>query len=221
MNLPNKITTSRFFITVIFVVVMLWEFPHHYSVAAALFFLGGLSDIADGEIARRRNLKTDFGVLMDPLIDKIMVCAGFIMLIAAPTPPAMAQAIAALGLPHWLQIPGPTLLMPAWMVIIIVARELAITGLRLLAANNQVVLAAESIGKRKTNLQVTAVIAILICVSYPDWGAGARSFFDAKVGVLPWSLWFTLLVTWAAVALTMVSGIHYLWGNRALFLKDM
>ncbi len=219
MNLPNQITTSRFFITVAFVAAMLWEFPHHYSVAAALFLLGGLSDIADGEIARRRNLKTDFGVLMDPLADKIMICSGYIMLVAVPTPDWIAKAMQQAGLPSWLSVPGPPMLVPAWMAIIIVARELAITGLRLMAANKRVVLAAESIGKRKTNLQVTTVISILVCVSYPDWGM--RGVFDAKIGKLPWSLWFTMLVTWASVILTLVSGIHYLWTNRTLYLDDM
>ena len=221
MNLPNKITTSRLVITVAFVVVLLMKFPLNTTVACALFFIGGISDIVDGMIARRRGLVTDFGKLMDPLADKIMVCAGFIMLIAAPTPPAMAEAIAALRLPHWLQIPGPTSLMPAWMVIIIVARELAITGLRLLAASKGVILPAEAIGKRKTNLQVGAVIAILICVSYHDWGTWGPQFFDPKISGVPWSVWVTMIGTWAAVGLTAISGGHYLWRNRALFMKDV
>ena len=82
MNLPNKLTASRFFITLIFVVVMLWDaVPYNTSWAALLFFIGGMTDIADGIIARRRNLRTDFGALMDPLADKILVCAGFILLV--------------------------------------------------------------------------------------------------------------------------------------------
>ena len=76
MNLPNKLTTSRFFITLIFVIIVLWDtLPYNTSWAALLFFIGGMTDIADGIIARRRNLQSDFGALMDPLADKILVTA--------------------------------------------------------------------------------------------------------------------------------------------------
>ncbi|MBL69292.1 MAG: CDP-diacylglycerol--glycerol-3-phosphate 3-phosphatidyltransferase [Verrucomicrobiales bacterium] len=223
MNLPNKITTSRFFITVAFVVVLLFEWQWATTAACLLFLIGGLSDIADGEIARRRNLKTDFGILMDPLADKIMVCAGFIVLVgmSASTHPYISEQPNIPHVPRWLEVPGQDFLMPAWMVIIIVARELAITGLRLLAASKNVVLPAETIGKRKTNLQVVSVISVLVCVSYPHWGDWGQRLFSPEISGLPWSIWFTLLVTWGAVVLTGVSGVHYLWRNRDLYLKDM
>ena len=197
MNLPNKLTTSRFFITIAFVIVVLWDgLPYNTSWAALLFFIGGLTDIADGVIARRRNLQTDFGALMDPLADKMLICSAFIAFIEL----------------EW---------MPAWLVIVIVARELAITGLRLLAANKQVVLPAEKIGKRKTNLQFASVIAMLILISYPEWGPGWIQFFGWEIAGWPWSIWFTFIATWGAVGLTAVSGIHYLWRNRELYMKDM
>jgi phosphatidylglycerophosphate synthase len=123
--------------------------------------------------------------------------------------------------PRWLEVPGQDLLMPAWMVIIIVARELAITGLRLLAVSKNVVLPAESIGKRKTNLQVVSVISVLVCVSYHHWGDWGPKVFTPQIAGAPWSIWFTLFVTWGAVLLTGISGIHYLWRNRDLYLKDM
>ncbi|MSR66012.1 MAG: CDP-diacylglycerol--glycerol-3-phosphate 3-phosphatidyltransferase [Pedosphaera sp.] len=221
MNLPNKITTSRLVITVAFVVVLLMDFPLNTTVACALFFIGGISDIVDGMIARRRGLVTDFGKLMDPLADKIMVCAGFVMLIGIEMPFTLEQKIPDGWMPAWAEVPGQHLLLPAWMAIIIVARELAITGLRLLAASKGVILPAEAIGKRKTNLQVGAVIAILICVSYDDWGTWGRQFFDPKISGVPWSVWVTMIGTWAAVGLTAISGGHYLWRNRALFMKDL
>ena len=94
MNLPNKLTTSRFFITIAFVIVVLWDrLPYHTSWAALLFFIGGLTDIADGIIARRRNLQTAFGALMDPLADKVLVCAGFILLVGMQIPEAHADMI--------------------------------------------------------------------------------------------------------------------------------
>ena len=220
MNLPNKLTASRFFITLIFVVVMLWDaVPYNTSWAALLFFIGGMTDIADGIIARRRNLRTDFGALMDPLADKILVCAGFILLVGTKMNPE--TQLGSYHLPEALAAPGTNLLMPAWMVIIIVARELAITGLRLLAANKQVVLPAENIGKGKTIFQVTSIISMLILISYPGWGESWVKFFGWQIGGWPWSIWFTFLAIWGAVSLTAASGTHYLWRNRDLYMKDL
>ena len=125
MNLPNKLTVSRFILTVAFLSVMFSRVPFHETIALALFLAAGVSDFLDGALARRRKLITNFGILMDPLADKIMVCTAFI-------------AFVGLG---WL---------PAWMAVVVVARELAITGLRLLAASKSVVLAAERYGKHKT-----------------------------------------------------------------------
>ena len=220
MNLPNRLTLSRFLITIMFVVVVLWDaVPYNTSWAALLFFIGGMTDIADGIIARRRNLRTDFGALMDPLADKILVCAGFILLVGTKMNPK--TQLGSYHLPEALAAPGTDLLMPAWMVIIIVARELAITGLRLLAANKQVVLPAENIGKGKTVFQVTSIISMLILISYPGWGESWVKFFGWQIGGWPWSIWFTFLAIWGAVSLTAISGAHYLWRNRDLYMKDL
>ena len=220
MNLPNKLTTSRFLITFIFAVLILWDsLPYNTSWAALLFFIGGMTDILDGHLARKHGLQTDFGALMDPLADKILVCAGFILLVGMKINPE--TQLGSYQLPEALAAPGKELLMPAWMVIVIVARELAITGLRLLAANKQVVLPAENIGKRKTNLQFVAIISMLVIISYPGWGEGWVKFFGVEVAGWPWSIWFTFIATWSAVGLTLVSGVHYLWVNRDLYLRDM
>src|SRR6266700_4868129 len=116
MNLPNKLTVSRFGFTVAFLAVFFSGLPFHETIALILFCLGGVTDFLDGEIARRRKLITNFGILMDPLADKILVCSAFIAFVGV----------------NWL---------PAWMAVIVVARELTITGLRLLAASKNVVLA--------------------------------------------------------------------------------
>jgi CDP-diacylglycerol--glycerol-3-phosphate 3-phosphatidyltransferase len=197
MNLPNKLTISRFILTVAFLAVMFSQVRYHQTIALVLFVAGGISDFLDGQIARRQNLITNFGILMDPLADKIMVCSAF---------------IAFVGL-NW---------MPAWMVVIVVSRELAITGLRLLAASKNVVLAAEGYGKHKTVSQIVAIISILVMASYPDWGALGQNILGlAIIGKSPWVNWFTKLSIWVAVGLTFVSGWLYLWRNRALYLQDM
>jgi CDP-diacylglycerol--glycerol-3-phosphate 3-phosphatidyltransferase len=197
MNLPNKLTISRFILTIAFLVVMFSKMPYHQTIALVLFVAGGISDFLDGMIARRRKLITNFGILMDPLADKIMVCSAF---------------IAFVGL-NWI---------PAWMVVIIVARELAITGLRLLAASKNVVLAAEGYGKHKTISQIVAIISILVSASCNEWGSLGRAIFGFHLfGEGPWIGWFTEVAIWVAVALTFISGWLYLWKNRAIYLQDL
>src|SRR5882762_4238535 len=156
MNLPNKLTLSRFFLTVAFLVVMFSRVRFHETIALILFVAGGISDFLDGQIARRRKLITSFGILMDPLADKIMVCSAFIAFIEL----------------DWIR---------AWMVVIVVARELAITGLRLLAASKNVVLAAEGYGKHKTISQIVAIIAILVLHSYKEWGPLGQGVFGLPI----------------------------------------
>src|SRR6476646_3150909 len=165
MNLPNKLTISRFVLTAAFLIVMFSMAPFSETIALVLFVAGGITDFLDGQIARRRKLITNFGILMDPLADKIMVCSAF---------------IAFVGL-KWI---------PAWMVVIIVSRELAITGLRLLAASKNVVLAAEGYGKHKTISQNVAIIAILVLASYQQWGpVGEAVFGFSMVNSEPWVNW--------------------------------
>ncbi len=220
MNLPNKITTSRFVITFMFAIVMLWDtLPYHTSLAALFFLVGGVTDLLDGIIARKYDLKTDFGALMDPLADKVLMCAGFIVLVGMEV--KEGTQFGSYSVPVALAAPGKDLLIPAWMVIIIVSRELAITGLRLLAANKRVVLPAENIGKWKTNFQFVAVMFMLILSSYPEWGESWVQFFGWEIAGVPWSILVTFIATWGAVGLTLVSGAHYLWTNRHLYMEDM
>lgn len=106
------------------------------------------------------------------------------------------------------------------MVVVIVARELAITGLRLLAASRSVVLAAEGFGKHKTISQMVAIVAILVSMSHLQWGAVGRWTFGMEVGGKPWIDWLVPVASWVAVGLTMLSGAIYLWRNRDLYLQD-
>ena len=196
MNLPNKLTVSRFVLTIAFLAVMFSKVSFHETIALGLFVAGGVTDFLDGHIARRDKLITNFGILMDPLADKILVCSAF---------------IAFVGL-EWI---------PAWMVVIIVARELAITGLRLLAASKNVVLAAEGYGKNKTITQIVAIVSLLVVHSYTQWGTLGTAVFGPQMFGAPWVKWFTEIAIWLAVALTFISGWLYLWRNRALYLEDM
>jgi len=195
MNVPNKLTISRFVLTVAFLLVMFTNIPHFETIALLLFSAASLTDYFDGKIARRDNLITNFGILMDPLADKILVCSAFIAFVG----------------PGWL---------PAWMVVIVVARELAIIGLRLLAASKNLVLAAERFGKHKTISQIVAIISVLVLKSYQEWGP-IGAIFGFSVFGEPWVIWFTSLSIWLAVILTFSSGVVYLWRNRGLYLVDL
>ena len=195
MNLPNQLTVSRFILTIIFLVALFTEFPLNTTVALLLFGVAGITDGLDGVIARRRKLITNFGKLMDPLADKILTCSAFIAFVGE----------------GWID---------AWMVVLIVARELAITGLRLLAASKNVVLAAEGWGKHKTISQITTTIAILVLVSYQEWGWLGRPFAIELAG-RAWVAWFTDLSKWLTVILTALSGWLYLWNNRDVYLSDV
>ena len=189
MNVPNRLTVARLVLTVVFLVLFFRPFRFGDTLALIVFCAASLMDYFDGKIARRDNLITNFGILMDPLADKILICSAFIAFVGRE-------------------------LMPAWMVVIIVARELAITGLRLLAATKQLVIGAEKYGKHKTISQIVATISVLVLISYPEWGAWSRPVFDW------WVPQFTALAKWVAVILTGISGAIYLWRNRELYLSD-
>src|SRR5580692_9010716 len=147
MNLPNKLTVSRFVLTALFLWALFcpWQIPLRNTLALVFFCVAGFTDFLDGKIARSRGLITNFGILMDPLADKIMTCSAFIAFVESSR-----------------LNPDSPVRVAAWMVIIIVARELTITGLRLLAASKNIVLAAENFGKHKTISQIAAIIALLV-----------------------------------------------------------
>lgn len=195
MNVPNKLTVSRFVLTFFFLIATFSEFNLHETIALLLFSAAGLTDYFDGKIARRDNLITNFGILMDPLADKILVCSAFIAFVGR----------------GW---------MPSWMAIIVVARELAITGLRLLAASKSLVLAAEGFGKHKTISQIVAILSMLVFHSYQQWGQFGELVFGFPARK-PWVEIFTKLSLDVAVVLTFTSGAIYLWRNRRLYLTEL
>jgi len=212
VNLPNKLTVSRFVLTAAFLWAMFSRSPVNDTLALVFFSVAGITDFLDGKIARDRKLITSFGTLMDPLADKVMICSAFIALVerhmGAMVRGDLPVVFTAGDYPVYAKV-------EAWMVVIIVARELGITGLRLLAASKNVVLAAERYGKHKTISQISAVIALLVMDAYGEWWAWLHNFFS------PWTPWFALATLWLTVILTSTSGALYLWRNRTIYLKDM
>ena len=171
MNLPNKLTVLRVCMIPFFVVMLLLnggENQTYRYIAAAIFIVASLTDMLDGKIARKYNLVTNFGKFMDPLADKLLVCSALICLVDLKQ-------------------------LPAWMVIVIISREFIISGFRLVASDNGIVIAASYWGKFKTTFQMIAVVLLIV-------GIPALSMV-------------TTAVVWIALVLTVISLVDYIAKN--------
>ena len=193
MNLPNKLTVARLILTFLFVgLLTIEDLPLAKTLALLVFVIAAVTDFLDGHIARKHGLITNFGKLMDPLADKVLMCAGFVLLTE-----------------HGL--------IPAWIVILILTREFLVTGLRLLASAEGVVLAAENLGNYKTTAQIVTVIYFLLYLAAGEAGLGwLKPFFDAFY-FGPQHLGAALI--WLSLILTMWSGFSYVWKNRKLLAE--
>jgi CDP-diacylglycerol--glycerol-3-phosphate 3-phosphatidyltransferase len=192
LNLPNKLTSARLVLTMVFVAVLALPLPYKFSIGLVLFSIASFTDFLDGHYARKFGLVTTFGKLMDPLADKILMCSAFVVLCAEN-------------------------LIPAWVVVIILAREFLVTGIRLVATSQGAVLAADNLGKLKTVFQISTVIYFLVFRASTETAfAFIAPLFDVKAlspSVLGWILIGLSLFT------TLVSGLNYLLNNRQL-LED-
>ncbi len=193
VNLPNAITFSRLVLTVAFVIVVSRESATHYGIGLALFSIAAATDFLDGWLARRMGLVTPLGKLMDPLVDKILVCSAFVFFSAAG-------------------------LCPVWITALILGREFLVTGLRQVAVEAGEVLAADTLGKWKTTFQLTYLITGLVWLTFSNLDdPGALAGFLASLASPDG--WLMRISLWAAVALTVVSGYNYFHNSRHLILK--
>ncbi len=196
MTLPNRITVARFFVPVVFIPALMGAWQYGRIAALALFIIGMASDWLDGYLARRLNCMSDFGRLMDPLADKVLVVSALICFVARD--PQIVKA---------------------WMVVIIVAREFLVTGLRLIAMQNHQVLSAEGIGKHKTAWQMIAITSLLAFDAFGDLRPLMPNAVQHWVDlIMPPAL---VAVFYVATALTMISGALYFWRHRAIVLPHV
>ncbi len=199
MNLPNRLTIARIGLTGLFVsALLLPHFPAGKTVAFVVFLVASLTDWYDGWLARRNRQETAFGALLDPVADKILTGAAFICFVE-------------------MRDQNNNALVQAWMTLVIIGREFLVTGLRLVAREQGVVLKAEKLGKHKTISQMVAIIVILAgLAAREEWNSlgypGAN--FDAAFST---ATFYLMLLT---VALTLWSGLSYFWKNREAFLRD-
>jgi len=177
MNLPNKLTMLRMIMIPFFVLFMAAPFAAGRYIALVIFIAASLTDTADGYIARKYNLITDFGKFMDPLADKLLVCSAMICLV------------------HTNEI-------PYWIVIIIIAREFIISGFRLVAADNGIVIAASWWGKSKTICQMAMIIVVLLNFNFAFWHV------------------LETVLIYAALVLTVVSLADYIIKNKQVLGTD-
>ena len=177
MNLPNKLTILRICMIPFFIFFLLAQGGENYTyriIAAALFIIASLTDLLDGKIARKYNLVTNFGKFMDPLADKLLVCSALIALIELKQ-------------------------LPAWMVIIIISREFIISGFRLVASDNGIVIAASYWGKWKTTFQMVAVVLLIVNI--------------------PALAFVTTACVWISLALTIISLVDYIAKNYKILTE--
>lgn len=172
MNLPNKLTVLRIIMVPFFIAAYMEKW---FFVAFTLFIVASLTDMLDGKIARARNLVTNFGKIMDPLADKILVYSALCLFVENGT-------------------------IPGWTLIIILAREFVVSGMRTVAASEGIVIAAAMSGKIKTVLQMVAVIILIIAV-----------------GPVPQLKTIGMLVFWASLVMTVYSGTEYVLKNKSVF----
>ncbi len=188
MNLPNRLTILRIILTFIFIIFISLEGLSPKIIAFIIFIIASLTDYLDGYLARRNNQVTDFGKLMDPIADKILILSAFLVFVQMQ-------------------------LISAWMVVVIFSREALITGLRIFAISKGKVLEAEAAGKHKTVSQIVAIFLIFVSIIFKEalikffsWGGSIDYIFKVSIFVL-------MIIT---VSLTVISGLSYLWRNRKL-----
>ena len=198
MNLPNKLTLTRIILfPVVVIFIMLRNVPFHWLIAAIVFIAAAITDFLDGRRARKRGIVTDFGKLMDPIADKLLVISAFVALVAVDMPDAAFGRLCS-----------------PWVVIIILAREFTVQSARMIYVERGTVIAANLWGKAKTVIQIISLVIIFIILFALETVLPMLGM-DTQPYLTPASIVITA-VTWLSALVTVISGITYLWKCRDL-----
>ena len=192
MNLANKLTISRIVLTFVFMFFLFSKGLVFKTLALVVFIIATWTDYLDGFLAKKRNEISDFGKLMDPIADKILVIAAFLAFVEMK-------------------------LVPAWIVVIIIFREFLITGLRLIALVKGRIIEAEMAGKHKTVSQMLSIYIILFFIVIKEYGTNMFGFWNPGLEYVLKNIIFSLMILTAF--LTLISGISYLIKNKAFFIN--
>ncbi len=192
MNLANKLTISRIVLTFVFMFFLFSKGIVFKTLALVVFIIATWTDFLDGFLAKRRNEITDFGRLMDPIADKILIIAAFLAFVEMK-------------------------LVPAWIIVIIIFREFTITGLRLIALVKGKVIEAEMAGKHKTVSQMVSIYMILFFIVLKEYSANIFGFWNENLEFFLKNIIFYMMILTAL--LTLISGISYLIKNKRFFIN--
>ncbi len=192
MNLPNKLTVLRIVLAPLFLLLAVWDFPFHYAASLMVFIAAALTDMFDGKIARARGLITNLGKFLDPLADKMLTTAAFLLFLVTGQ-------------------------MDVWGLMLVLTREFMVTSVRLLAAKDGTVIAASIWGKTKTVAQFIAIIYTLTALEFSTWQHTLLGSFALPEAVFSIPLVIGRIFIWISVVLTVASGMEYVWANRHFF----
>ena len=192
MNIPNKLTILRILMAPVFLWLMLWDFPFHYLVAGLVFGLAALTDLLDGHVARKYGLVTNMGKFLDPLADKMLTTAAFLMFLVAGR-------------------------LDVWAVMLILTREFMVTSIRLISAKEGTVIAASFSGKAKTVMQYIAILFTIAAMEFSTWQHTVLIDFSLPDAVFSIPLTVGSALLWIATILTVISGVQYVYNGRDFF----
>lgn len=195
MNLPNKLTVVRMILAPLFLLLAVWDFPFHYAVSLVVFIVAALTDMLDGKIARARGLITNFGKFLDPLADKMLTTAAFLLFLDRGV-------------------------MDVWALMLVLTREFMVTSVRLIAAKEGKVIAASLWGKTKTVAQFIAIIYTLTALEFSTWQTGLLAGLNLPEAVFTVPVLVGQVLIWVSVVLTVIAGLEYVWLNREYFIHD-
>ncbi|MFH1664807.1 MAG: CDP-diacylglycerol--glycerol-3-phosphate 3-phosphatidyltransferase [Candidatus Omnitrophota bacterium] len=193
MNLPNKITVFRILLAFVFMILLFSRGVVFKASALGVFALAAFTDYLDGFIAKKYNIISDFGKIMDPVADKVLTLSAFLAFVEMK-------------------------LIPAWMIVIIIMRELLITGIRVMALRHHAVLPAGKGGKHKTVSQMLSILVILVFIVIKEMGTGTVGFWNTSFEYWYRQLIFVLMMI--TVILTTISGVSYLAGNKEYLFNE-
>ncbi|HIW73114.1 MAG TPA: CDP-diacylglycerol--glycerol-3-phosphate 3-phosphatidyltransferase [Firmicutes bacterium] len=194
LNTPNKLTIARVILSPVVLLLLLWDFPFHHLAAMAVFGAAALTDLFDGRIARSRGLITNLGKFLDPIADKMLTTAAFL-------------GFLVLGR------------LDVWAVMLVLTREFMVATIRMLAAKDDVVVAADFAGKAKTVAQFVAILFMFTALEFASWQDTLLSGLELPGLVFSVPLVIGHILVWVSVVLTVLSGCQYVYSYRR-YLAD-
>ncbi len=195
LNTPNKLTILRVILSPLVLLFLLWDFPFHNLTAMAVFGAAALTDLFDGRIARSRGLITNLGKFLDPIADKMLTTAAFLGFLVIGR-------------------------LDVWAVMLVLTREFMVATIRMLAAKDDVVVAADFAGKAKTVAQFVSILFMFTALEFASWQDTLLAGFAPPDAVFSVPLLIGHILIWVSVVLTVISGCQYVYSYRRYLMDE-